>query len=98
MPQKSFLDSNLKFRWGRLTLRGFYHPNAGKMTPEKSLPEKMTPRRCWVEAGGVGQWRAAMALVCGFDLCIGGVVALYNMSSKSGGCVTIFLVCNLHMW
>jgi hypothetical protein len=39
-----------------------------------------------------------MALVYGFDLCIGDVVALYNMSSKSGGCVTIFLVCNLHMW
>jgi hypothetical protein len=35
MPQKSFLDSNLKFRRERLTLRGFYHPNAGKMTPEK---------------------------------------------------------------
>jgi hypothetical protein len=37
-----------------------------------------------------------MALVRGFDLCIGSVVALY-VNSKSGGCVTIFLVCNLHM-
>jgi hypothetical protein len=52
MPQKLFLDLNLKPRRGRLTLRGFYHPNAGKMTPS---PEKMTPRRCWAEAGGVGQ-------------------------------------------
>jgi hypothetical protein len=25
-------------------------------------------------------------------------VALYKMGSKSGECVTIFLVCNLHMW
>jgi uncharacterized membrane protein len=57
----------------------------------------MTLRRCWAKAGGVGQRWATMALVCGFDLCIGSVVALY-VSSKSGGCVTIFLVCNLHMW
>jgi hypothetical protein len=25
-------------------------------------------------------------------------VALYKMGSKSGGCVTIFLVCNLYTW
>jgi hypothetical protein len=37
-----------------------------------------------------------MALVRGFDLCISSVAALY-VSSKSGGCVIIFLVCNLHM-
>jgi hypothetical protein len=48
---KIVLDSNLKPKRGRLTLREFYHPNAGKMTP---LPEKMTPRRCWAEASGDG--------------------------------------------
>jgi hypothetical protein len=30
MPQKSFLNSNLKPRRGRLTLRGFYYPNIKK--------------------------------------------------------------------
>jgi hypothetical protein len=30
IPQKSFLDSNLKPIRGMLTFRGFYHPKAGK--------------------------------------------------------------------
>jgi hypothetical protein len=30
IPPKNFVDSNLKSRRERLTLRIFYHPNAGK--------------------------------------------------------------------
>jgi hypothetical protein len=37
MPQKSFLDLNLKPKRGRLTLRRFYHPNAGKGRKKKRL-------------------------------------------------------------
>jgi hypothetical protein len=39
LPQKSFLNLNRKPRRRRLTLKGFYHPNAGKIT---LAPEKMT--------------------------------------------------------
>jgi hypothetical protein len=67
--RKIIFYSNLKPRRGRLTFRGFYHPNvkknnAGKMTPS---PEKMTPRRCWAKASGVDsdgqQWLWSVASI-----------------------------------
>ena len=39
MLQKSFLDLNIKPRRGRLTLRGFYHPNAREGRKNKRLGE-----------------------------------------------------------
>ena len=51
MPKKSFLDLNLKLRRERLTLRGFYHPNAGERRKKKRLSfgkgrkKKKTPER-----------------------------------------------------
>jgi hypothetical protein len=37
MPQKLFLDLNLKPKRGMLTLRGFYHPNAEEGRKKKKL-------------------------------------------------------------
>jgi hypothetical protein len=37
MPQKSFLDLNLKPKRGRLTLIGFYHPNVEEGRKKKKL-------------------------------------------------------------
>jgi hypothetical protein len=44
MPQNLFLNSKLKHRGRRLTLRGFYHPNAGKngSTLENHLRKLLT--------------------------------------------------------
>ena len=37
MPQKLFLDLNLKPRKEKLSLRGFYHPNVGEKRKKKRL-------------------------------------------------------------